>query len=97
SALPSFPTRRSSDLVIVKDGGLPAVTALWREISIAEAAKRNVEALFMNVDLAAYEFIRNPAQFDVVLTPNLFGDILVDITGAVRSEEHTSELQSLRH
>ncbi len=75
--------RRGKIHVIVKDGGLPALTALWREISVAEAAKRNVEALFMNVDLAAYEFIRNPAQFDVVLTPNLFGDILVDITGAV--------------
>ena len=75
--------RRGKIHVIVKDGGLPAVTALWREISVAEAAKRNVEAVFMNVDLAAYEFIRNPAQFDVVLTPNLFGDILVDITGAV--------------
>jgi 3-isopropylmalate dehydrogenase len=75
--------RRGKIHVIVKDGGLPAVTELWRQVSVAEAAKRNVEALFMNVDLAAYEFIRNPAQFDVVLTPNLFGDILVDITGAV--------------
>ena len=75
--------RRGKMHVIVKDGGLPAVTALWREVSVAEAAKRNVEAIFVNVDLAAYEFIRNPAQFDVVLTPNLFGDILVDITGAV--------------
>jgi 3-isopropylmalate dehydrogenase len=75
--------RRGKIHVIVKDGGLPAVTSLWREVSVAEAAKRNVEAIFVNVDLAAYEFIRNPAQFDVVLTPNLFGDILVDITGAL--------------
>jgi len=75
--------RRGKIHVIVKDGGLPAVTDLWRQVSVAEAARRNVEAVFMNVDLAAYEFIRNPAQFDVVLTPNLFGDILVDITGAV--------------
>lgn len=75
--------RRGKIHVIVKDGGLPAVTSLWREVSVIEAAKHNVEALFMNVDLAAYEIIRNPAQFDVVLTPNLFGDILVDITGAV--------------
>lgn len=75
--------RRGKLHVIVKDGGVPALSALWREISVVEAAKRNVEAVFMNVDLAAYEFIRNPAQFDVVLTPNLFGDILVDITGAL--------------
>ncbi len=75
--------RRGKIHVIVKDGGLPAVTALWREASVAATAKHNIETLFMNVDLAAYEFIRNPAQFDVVLTPNLFGDILVDITGAL--------------
>jgi len=75
--------RRGKMHVIIKDGGLPAVSALWREISMVEAAKWKVEAHFMNVDLAAYEFIRNPVQFDVVLTPNLFGDILVDITGAL--------------
>jgi 3-isopropylmalate dehydrogenase len=69
--------------VVVKDGGLPAVTALWRETSVAEANRHGVETVFINVDLAAYEFVRNPAQFDVVLTPNLFGDILVDITGAL--------------
>ena len=75
--------RRGKIHVIVKDGGLPAVSALWRQVSVAEAAKHNVQAVFMNIDLAAYEFIRNPAQFDVVLTPNLFGDILVDIAGAL--------------
>jgi 3-isopropylmalate dehydrogenase len=75
--------RRGKMHVVVKDGGLPALTALWREVSVVEAARHNVEALFVNVDLAAYEFIRNPGQFDVVLTPNLFGDILVDITGAL--------------
>jgi 3-isopropylmalate dehydrogenase len=75
--------RRGKMHVIVKDGGLPAVTALWREVSVAEAIRQEVEAIFVNVDLAAYEFIRNPGQFDVVLTPNLFGDILVDITGAL--------------
>ena len=75
--------RRGKMHVVVKDGGLPAVTSLWREVSVAEAVRHNVEAVFVNVDLAAYEFIRNPGQFDVVLTPNLFGDILVDITGAL--------------
>jgi 3-isopropylmalate dehydrogenase len=75
--------RRGKMHVVVKDGGLPAFTALWREVSVAEATRHGVEAIFVNVDLAAYEFIRNPGQFDVVLTPNLFGDILVDITGAL--------------
>jgi 3-isopropylmalate dehydrogenase len=37
----------------------------------------------MNVDLAAYELIQNPAHFDVVVAPNLFGDILADICGVL--------------
>ena len=51
--------------------------------------------------------VKNPAQFDVIVTENMFGDILSDeasmITGSIgmipsssRSEEHTSELQSQR-
>jgi 3-isopropylmalate dehydrogenase len=35
----------------------------------------------MNVDLAGYELIRNPARFDVLVAPNLFGDILADLAG----------------
>lgn len=75
--------RRGRLHVIVKDSGIPGISALWREISTSEALKHGVEATFINVDLAAYELIRNPSQFDVMLTPNLFGDILVDITGAL--------------
>jgi 3-isopropylmalate dehydrogenase len=75
--------RRGKMHVIIKDGGVPTISALWREVSVSAAKKYRVEAMFMNIDLAAYEFIRNPSRFDVVFTPNLFGDILVDITGAL--------------
>ena len=75
--------RRGKMHVIIKDGGIPAMSELWREVSVAVAKAHGVSAAFMNVDLAAYELIRLPEQFDVMLTPNLFGDILVDITGAL--------------
>lgn len=75
--------RRGRMHVIVKDGGVPSITALWREIGQAAANQQGVKAKFINVDLAAYELIRNPSMFDVMLTPNLFGNILVDITGAL--------------
>ena len=39
----------------------------------------------MNIDLAAYEVIQNPARFDVIAAPNLFGDILADICGVLVS------------
>lgn len=75
--------RRGKMHVIVKDGGIPSITALWREVGLEVAQKYGIEAKFMNIDLAAYELIRNPSTFDVMLTPNLFGDILVDMTGAL--------------
>lgn len=39
----------------------------------------------MNIDLAAYELIQNPAHFDVIAAPNLFGDILADVAGVLVS------------
>jgi 3-isopropylmalate dehydrogenase len=71
--------------IIVKEGGIPTVTALWREVGGAVARRHGMEPVFMNVDLAAYELIQNPANFDVIVTPNLFGDILADVTGVLVS------------
>jgi 3-isopropylmalate dehydrogenase len=59
------------------------VTALWRDVGQTVARKHGVTASFMNVDLAAYELIQNPAQFDVIVASNLFGDILADICGVL--------------
>ena len=75
--------RRGKLHVIVKQGGVPAISDLWREVSFAIAGKYHVEAVIMNADLAAYELIQHPAKFDVMVTPNLFGDILADITGVL--------------
>jgi 3-isopropylmalate dehydrogenase len=77
--------RRGHLHVIVKEGGVPTVTALWRDVGNAVARKHGVEAKFMNVDLAAYELIQNPSRFDVIVAPNLFGDILADICGVLVS------------
>jgi 3-isopropylmalate dehydrogenase len=71
--------------VIVKDGGVPTVTALWRDVGSAVAKHHGVEARFMNVDLAAYELIQNPSCFDVIVAPNLFGDIIADVCGVLVS------------
>ena len=61
---------------------------LWRKI-MHETAERypDVEYRDMLVDNAAMQLVRNPAQFDVVVTSNMFGDILSDeasqITGSI--------------
>lgn len=75
--------RRGRLNVILKENGVPAVCALWRDVGRAVARKQGVEAVFMNVDLAAYELIQNPAGFDVMVAPNLFGDILADLAGVL--------------
>ena len=61
---------------------------LWREVSHRVAAEYpEVEFSDMLVDNTAMQLVRNPAQFDVIVTENLFGDILSDeasmITGSL--------------
>ncbi len=61
---------------------------LWRQV-VEEVAKDYPEVTLshMYVDNAAMQLVRNPAQFDVILTSNIFGDILSDeasmITGSI--------------
>lgn len=75
--------RRGEFHVIVKEGGLPAMSALWREVATVVARRHGVEAVPMNIDLAAYELIQHPHRFDVLVAPNLFGDVLADISGVL--------------
>jgi 3-isopropylmalate dehydrogenase len=75
--------RRGGLHVIVKEGGIPAISRLWRDVGEAAAGRHGVAVRFMNVDLAAYELVQNPAKFDVIAAPNLFGDILADVTGVL--------------
>lgn len=58
------------------------VSQLWRDVVIETHAdpayKDKVELEHMYVDNAAMQLIRNPKQFDVMVTGNIFGDILSD-------------------
>ncbi len=61
---------------------------LWREV-VTQEAKRyaDVELTHMYVDNCAMQLVRNPKQFDVIVTGNMFGDILSDeasmLTGSI--------------
>jgi 3-isopropylmalate dehydrogenase len=74
--------RRGKLTVVLKDGGVPAISDLWREVASAVAAEAGVACDFANVDLAAYRLVQHPHELDVVVAPNLFGDVLADV-GAV--------------
>ena len=71
--------RRGRLAVIVKDGGFPSVSALWRDLSREAAAREGVALRVLDIDLAAYLLIREPLSFDVIAASNLFGDVLADV------------------
>ena len=70
---------RSGRLCSVDKANVLDVSQLWRDQVTAMAADYpTVELSHMYVDNAAMQLVRNPLQFDVLLTSNLFGDILSD-------------------
>ena len=70
---------RSGRLCSVDKANVLDVSQLWRDRVTAMAADYpTVELSHMYVDNAAMQLVRNPRQFDVLLTSNLFGDILSD-------------------
>lgn len=70
---------RKFKVTLVDKSNVLETSQLWREV-VAEMAKDypQVGLEFMYVDNAAMQLVRDPAQFDVMLTENLFGDILSD-------------------
>jgi len=70
---------RKKRLTSVDKANVLETSQLWREVVI-ETAKEypDVELSHMYVDNAAMQLVRNPGQFDVIVTGNLFGDILSD-------------------
>ena len=74
--------RRGRLTIIIKDSGIPSVSALWRDLGREVAADAKIEVACTDIDLAAYRLVQDPACFDVIAASNLFGDVLADL-GAV--------------
>jgi 3-isopropylmalate dehydrogenase len=71
--------KRGRKLCSVDKANVLDTSILWREVVSAMAADYSDVALtHMYVDNAAMQLVRNPKQFDVIVTGNLFGDILSD-------------------
>jgi len=80
--------QRNKRLCSVDKANVLEVSELWREVVIAVSADYpEVELSHMYVDNAAMQLVRAPKQFDVIVTSNLFGDILSDaaamLTGSI--------------
>ena len=80
--------KRGKKLCSVDKANVLEVTVLWREVMNRLSAEYpEVELTHMYVDNAAMQLVRNPKQFDVMVTGNMFGDILSDcaamLTGSI--------------
>jgi 3-isopropylmalate dehydrogenase len=80
--------KRRNQLCSVDKANVLDVSQLWRDRLIALSADYpDVELSHMYVDNAAMQLVRNPRQFDTIVTGNLFGDILSDeaamLTGSI--------------
>lgn len=72
--------QRNKKLCSVDKANVLEVSELWREIVQNMAAEyADVEVSHMYVDNAAMQLVRAPKQFDVLVTDNMFGDILSDL------------------
>ncbi|MEQ8742736.1 3-isopropylmalate dehydrogenase [Parasphingorhabdus sp.] len=70
---------RGKRLCSVDKANVLETSQLWRDVMIETSVEYpEVELSHMYVDNAAMQLVRNPGQFDVVVTGNLFGDILSD-------------------
>ena len=79
---------RRGNLCSVDKANVLDVSQLWRDrVDAMAPAYSDVEVSHMYVDNAAMQLVRSPRQFDVLLTGNLFGDILSDeaamLTGSI--------------
>lgn len=71
--------KRSKRLMSIDKANVLESSRLWREVVIRVAQDYpDVSLSHMYVDNAAMQLVRNPRQFDVIVTSNIFGDILSD-------------------
>jgi 3-isopropylmalate dehydrogenase len=80
--------KRAKKLCSVDKANVLETSQLWREVVSQESKSfPDVELTHMYVDNCAMQLVRNPKQFDVIVTGNMFGDILSDeasmLTGSI--------------
>ena len=77
----AFGAAKREVVMIDKSNAMTFAGGLWQDRWKAVAAKySNIKTRHLYVDAAAMQLVRDPSQFEVIVTGNLFGDILSDLT-----------------
>ncbi len=77
-------SRRKKLTLVHKTNVLSYAGSLWQRTVDAVAAKHpDVEVGYQHVDAATIHMVTDPSRFDVIVTDNLFGDIITDLAGAI--------------
>lgn len=81
----AYASRRRGRVTLVDKANVLATSRLWRETvkEIHAARYPDMQLDFLFVDNAAMKMVSNPRDFDVILTENMFGDILSDLAGVI--------------
>jgi 3-isopropylmalate dehydrogenase len=67
--------------VVIKREGVPAISQLWLECMENLAETDAMEVTVLDIDNAVYQLIAHPSRFDVIVSSNMFGDVLADCGG----------------
>ena len=80
-----YAMKRRNKLTVVDKANVLATSRLWREtVQEMAPAYPQVNVEYMFVDNAAMKLIQQPKHFDVIVTENMFGDILTDEASVIR-------------
>ncbi|UOF94286.1 MAG: 3-isopropylmalate dehydrogenase [Bacteroides sp.] len=77
--------KRKKQITLIDKANVLSTSKLWRNVvsNIAEKYYSDIKVNYMFIDNAAMQMIINPQQFDIILTDNMFGDILSDEASAL--------------
>ncbi len=76
--------RNEDEIVLAsKSNALSWIYGFWEEVAEDESEKHGVKCSVANVDALCYHLVRNPERYGVILTPNMFGDIISDLLAGI--------------